>query len=67
MPDLMPDYDLERAKLELDISQHKLNIQASQYRKLQLASEMKRIDENIEAANAAIAALEGQQNDIISE
>lgn len=53
--DLMPDYDLERARLELEISQLELNIKAMEYRKLQLNSELAQNDVNIAATNEAIA------------
>ena len=62
MGDLMPDYDLERAQVDLEIAQHRLNIQASEFRKLQIFSEMKRIDENIAAAQKTIAEMEAQKN-----
>lgn len=64
MADVMPDYDLEKAQLDLQIAQQKLNIQSSEFRKMQLLSEIKRIDTNIAAAHEAIAKLEGDQQQI---
>lgn len=51
----MPDYDLERGRISLEIAQLELNIQSSEYRKMQLASEMQQIDVNIEATRDAVA------------
>ena len=62
--DVIPDYDLEKAQLDLQIAQQKLNIQSSEFRKMQLLSEIKRIDVNIAAAHEAIEKLEGDKDQI---
>ncbi len=55
--DKMPDYNLEKAEIDLQISQMEHNKKAQNFRKMQLMSEANKIDENLAATDVAIEEL----------
>ena len=55
MSDIMPNPDLRRKRLQVRINELKLNIERMELRKLELADELSKIDENIVLTNKAIA------------
>lgn len=57
MADVTPNYSLEVQGLELEKAQLTLNVQSQQYRIAQTRDEVQRINANITATQAAIAAL----------
>lgn len=54
MADLTPNYALERKRIELEIAQLKLSIQAQDYRLMQLDDEAQRVRDNIAATEKSI-------------
>ena len=58
MADVKPNYTLETQGLELELAQLNINVLSQRYRIAQLNDEQSRIEKNIEATQAAIAALE---------
>jgi hypothetical protein len=55
MSDIMPNPDLRRKRLQVRINELKLNIERMELRKLELADELSKIDENVVLTNKAIA------------
>jgi hypothetical protein len=58
MADVMPNYDLELQRLELERAQLFLNIQTQEFRISQIKDETDRIKINIEATRVSIAELD---------
>lgn len=58
MADVTPNYSLEKQGLQLELAQLNINVLSQRYRIAQLDDEQSRIATNIEATQAAIAALE---------
>lgn len=60
MADVIPNYELERQRIQLEIGQAKLSIQSQEYRIAQLLDEKSRIEVNITATHQSVAELEKQ-------
>lgn len=57
MADVIPNYDLEYERLDLDISQLELNIKSQKYRIIEMEDEKNRITNNMEATQKSIEEL----------
>lgn len=55
--DVIPNYSLERQRLELERAQFLLNIQSQTFRIAQAKDEIARIEENIKATKVTITEL----------
>ena len=60
MSDVLPNYELESQRLDLEREQLKLNIKSQTYRIAQIEDEKRRLEENITATEKAIADLDKQ-------
>lgn len=60
MSDVIPNYELERKQLELEVHQLEHNLMSQDLRLLQLDDEKARIIENQEATRKAITDLKAQ-------
>lgn len=60
MSDVMPNYELEKKRLAVEISQLEHNITSQEYRILQLDDEKQRLTENIVSTHTAIEELKTQ-------
>lgn len=58
MADLMPDYDIERMRLRVQIGQLQQNRLATELRMMQLRADLQKAQQQIEATDAAIAEQE---------
>jgi hypothetical protein len=54
MSDVMPNYELEIAKLEVEIDQCRLNLKRQDLRELEIKAELNRLDVNRNALRDAI-------------
>jgi predicted nucleic acid-binding Zn-ribbon protein len=64
MGDVMPNYELERARIELEVSQLKHNMQSQKYRIMEIEDEKNRLAENITATEKSIIEKEDQLKNI---
>lgn len=64
MADKMPNLDLTRKRLSVHITEMKLQLERMDLRKLELAEELRKIEENIEATNLDIKNTEESINKI---
>jgi hypothetical protein len=60
MADIMPNQDLARKRLSVHITEMKLQLERLDLRKLEIAEELRKIDENIKATNLDIQNTQDQ-------
>ena len=64
MADKMPNLDLTRKRLSVHITEMKLQLERMDLRKLELAEELRKIEENIDATNLDISKTQEELNKV---
>jgi hypothetical protein len=60
MADIMPNQELNKKRLSIRITEMKLQLERLDLRKLEIADELRKIDENIKATNLDIQNTQDQ-------
>lgn len=60
MPDLDPNLELNKKRLSVYVTERKLQIERLDLRKMEIAEELKKIEENIKATNLDIQNTQDQ-------
>jgi phage-related tail protein len=55
MGDIMPNQDLNKKRLQVHVTEMKLQLERFDLRKMEIQEELRKIDENIKATNLDIA------------
>lgn len=64
MSDIAPNLELSRKRLSVHVTEMKLQLERLDLRKLEIAEEFRKIDENIKATNLDIAKTQESINNI---